>query len=295
MEGSSVSELEAMISLLDDDDHRVFRAVGDRLVELGATAIPSLRAVADEGDDAKRRARARSVLQRLLQRLSFDELIAYAQGETIDLEQGSLLLARTYTPLLEASDLQAQLDEIAEEISGEVSQLDDGEERLDAFLSGLHERLGFAGDADDFFNLENNYLDTVISRRRGIPITLIVLYILVGRRLKLRIRAIGAPRRALAHYAGNGYERYIDAFAGGKRLDYEATTLFLRRQGFYGPVFRDYLRPLDDREILERCGHNLIRFSDSMGRSHERDRYGEFVKALQQHPNRDARNRVGKE
>jgi regulator of sirC expression with transglutaminase-like and TPR domain len=189
----------------------------------------------------------------------FAALVREPEAE-IRLDLGALLIAAHAHPSLDVATRLAQLDELAASIEG-----DDGAAVADAlFGTG-----GFAGNTVDYYDPANSYLDDVLDRKLGIPITLSVLMIEVGRRAGVALHGVGMPGHFLVgagppfgHGAGppfgHGAGPYFDPFHGGVRLDAPACEqLFQRLQGGTEPFRAEYLAPVGPRAVLDRMLANL--------------------------------------
>ncbi len=127
---------------------------------------------------------------------------------------------------------------------------------LEDLLATLFGACGFAGDRESYYDPRNSYLHEVLDRKVGIPITLSVLVIEVGRRLGIAIDGIGTPAHFVARTAAAPH-RYIDAFGGGRILDRpELGELFTALAP--GVDIEPYLSPLPGPEIIRRVLGNLI-------------------------------------
>ncbi len=279
-------EIEALIKLLEDDSATVMTAVDGRLRELVPACLPALRE-AQESDSAKIRGRARELLRELSLNASIDRLIDLASTAHPDLEEMALWLARLQDPELAFDAVRGQLDSMAEEAAPHMANIPEGRERIEAFLNFIHEEMGFRGDTEDFHAFVNNFINTVIDRRRGMPITLILIYMLVGKRLGLKIDAIGSPYRALAFYRDQSFETYVDAFGGGRMWTHHDCVSYLKQSGFKNPDTKQFLRRLSTREIAERMTRNLINFCNNAGRSTEGLELRRLAQALVQHRDLD--------
>ena len=82
----------------------------------------------------------------------------------------------------------------------------------------LFDELGFSGDEENYYDPQNSYLNRVVDRRKGNPINLSLLYLLLARRLKLPVAGIGLPGHFICRYQSTSDEIYIDAFHDGKFL-----------------------------------------------------------------------------
>jgi regulator of sirC expression with transglutaminase-like and TPR domain len=179
---------------------------------------------------------------------AFRQLVADVAADP-PLDEGALLIAALGT----GADVDAgllRLDELAADARPAV-----------ASGTGLHEHLfvdrGFAGNTLDYGDPRNSFLPTVIERRLGIPISLSVLMIEVGRRLGIGLHGVGMPGHFLVGVdASPG--RYFDPFHGGVPLDAAgARMLFARLQGPGVPWRDEFLAPTPTRQILLRMLANL--------------------------------------
>ena len=276
------SEIGALISLLDDDSPTVLTAVTERLRALGDEAVPALRRAGEDGP-ARTRGRARELIANIERQAVFRALVELAATPAPDLEEGAMLLASIHDPDLDRHALAARLDEMAASTRAALEGASPGRERLERFLGHLHGELAFKGDDREFGSWANNFLDAVIDRRRGIPITLILIYILVGRRIGLVIDAINTPFRAIAFFREGAFETYVDAFSGGRLLGYHDCIELLIRAGFRGAAGRNLMKRMSSREILARMTRNLINFCATQGRELDGRDFVRFGQALEDH------------
>jgi len=119
--------------------------------------------------------------------------------------------------------------------------------------------LGFAGAGDDYSSVDNSFLHRVIERRRGIPITLSLLYIELGRATGLRLAGVSFPGHFLARLSLNAGAVFIDVFGGGVSLaeaELRDRLWAALPEGTHRPL-APYLQAASEREILARLLRNL--------------------------------------
>src|SRR5206468_952676 len=130
--------------------------------------------------------------------------------------------------------------------------------RLKALNTFLFEQCGFHGSRNDYYSKSNSYLNEVIDDREGLPITLAVLYIELGRRAGLKIAGIGLPGHfVVRHLPAKGEGDYIDVFERGEVLTGDEVKR--RAAGEDGEVRARFLQPMQKRAIVVRMLHNLLR------------------------------------
>lgn len=146
-------------------------------------------------------------------------------------------------------DVGAQLARIDELAAGAPAS-------ADALASYLFVERGFLGNSVDYGDPRNSYLDDVLDRRLGLPITLSVLMIEVGRRRGIALAGVGMPGHFLVRSDAN---RFFDPFHGGERLDVEGCQeRFAETQGS-APFLPEFLDPVGAHAILARMLANLVR------------------------------------
>jgi len=186
----------------------------------------------------------------------FDELMELDTAD-IRLDCAALHLSRDAYPHLDMVAYLRQLDELAGRVADQRPGLA-APLRYQALRDVLVEREDFRGDADDYYNPENSYLNRVLDRRRGIPISLSCVWLEVARRLKWPVRGVGFPGHFLIRF--DDPERFVivDPFRDGRTLSLEDCRRLLNEQ-FEGkvPFSESLLAPIDTRAILGRALNNL--------------------------------------
>lgn len=275
----SLQRLRSLLVLMKDKDPSVWKAVSRELLALGEAARDSLRRLADEDEDPLFRLRARSLLVRFSEEALDQELIGWAAEAVPDLEAGCFLLARWAYPDLDPGHYRRLLDGMAEDLRPILGSAKGGKalRLLDRYL---FEEKGFHGDRQTYYNPENSYLNRVLDRRRGIPISLSALYLLIGeKRLGLPLRGVQSPGHfLLRHQEGVEEPIFIDAFNGGRLLSAVDCEAFFSSLGF--PFQEQFLSPVGQREILARMCRNLIAIYRDQGEEEKARRLSDWVEAL---------------
>ncbi|WP_462322149.1 SirB1 family protein [Halochromatium sp.] len=188
--------------------------------------------------------------------------LARQPDEEIDLATGALAVSGLFQPGLAADDTLASLDLLAAQAGERDPEQSDLFDRVRALNQFLFEEIGFVGNQDDFYDPRNSFLDQVLSRRLGIPITLSVLYIEIAARLGLPAYGVGFPGHFLVRIGRGDTALMLDVYAGGVALP--ESELDQRLADLYGQgtlSIRSHpalLRPATKREILVRMLRNLI-------------------------------------
>jgi len=249
------SELKALVRLLDEEE-RFAALIEERLLEAGEAALPYLHEALHSPNPLVR-TRAGQLVARLRFQQLEEELARFASldDREMDLETGVFLVARYGYPDLDTTWYSQELDRIAGAISRELHDGMYMEDIIDCINERLFSIEGFQADHQRYYDPENSYINRVIDRRVGIPITLSVIYLLIAKRLNLPISGVAFPGHFLVRYDGPYETLWIDPFNDGAILSREDCEELLRAMGY--PVVDEYLAPCTTRQIVARMFNNL--------------------------------------
>jgi len=195
----------------------------------------------------------------------FAELVS-REDTRIDLARACLLIAQDVYPGLEVERYLGDIERLAIRLRGRLPESSAAEERVIALNRYLFEDLGYTGNIDDYYDPRNSYLNEVMDRRIGIPITLSVLYMEVGRRVGLPFEGISFPGHFLVRMKLRGGMLMLDPFTGGAPQSEDDLRERLRRvipEGASAPFpvtdlpLEQFLDPATNRQILARMLRNL--------------------------------------
>lgn len=200
-----------------------------------------------------------------------DALEAFARAvdeedSRIDLARACLLVAEDAYPALDVDGYVGELERHARRLASRLGVDIAPEEKVVALNEFLFDDLGYVGNTRDYYDPRNSYLNEVIDRRTGIPITLAVLYIEIGRRIGLPMEGVSFPGHFLVRLRVRGGTLVLDPFAGGMPQSEDELRARLKRvvpPGATGNVpveqlpLETFLEPAGKRQILARLLRNL--------------------------------------
>lgn len=250
------TDRQALVKLLSDDDATVLQLLEEKFLEMGPDGLAFLETVArDAAPDARRG--ARRILLTISER---DVLETFARfcatcGSAFDLEAGCWLLAKTRYPDLDTAAYQARLDQMARELKERLTGRETPRATIEVCNRYFFRRLGFRGNEEDYYDPDNSYLNRVLDRRLGIPISLSAVYLLIGRRLGLPLQGINMPGHFLLKWRSSTGEFYVDAFNEGQVLRVEDCKEMCEQMGQgFKPA---HLATATPRQVLWRMCRNL--------------------------------------
>jgi regulator of sirC expression with transglutaminase-like and TPR domain len=204
--------------------------------------------------------------------------VALAAERVPDLEAGAFLLSRFVRPRAEAAAYRLWLDRVAAAVGDGLPDDATTSEAAKRLAAHLFQSMGFAGNETNYYDPDNSCLSRVIDTRRGIPVTLSILYLLVAKRLKIAVYGVGTPGHFLLGFREDGEARFLDAFRQGSMLDAAEVRRMLVRNGY---EFRpEYLKPCAPREILARMMRNLLSVYQKTGAVERAERLSELVEIV---------------
>ena len=183
--------------------------------------------------------------------------IAGSEDNEIDLGTAALLVAATEYPELDIDHQLAVLDSLSAGASLRLGEARDAIFCVNTLSEYLFDEVGFSGNNDDYYDPRNSFLNDVLSRRLGIPITLSLVCIEVGKRLDIPLVGVGMPGHFLVRHR-DAEDLFIDPFHRGILLSEEECAERLG-QVVGANIAWDprFLTPVSNRDYIARILRNL--------------------------------------
>jgi len=184
---------------------------------------------------------------------------AQIEDDRIDLLRAALTIARTEYPELDIENYVTRVEALASKVRSQLVPNFSVMDLISTINRVLFREIGFRGNREDYYDPRNSFLNDVLERRLGIPITLSVLYMEVAQRVGLPLVGVGMPGHFLLKvYDIEGRQILIDPFNQGSMLN--AAECEQRMRQIYSGELRfkpEYLLPVSRRQILTRMLNNL--------------------------------------
>jgi regulator of sirC expression with transglutaminase-like and TPR domain len=269
--------LRSLVTLLEEEDPASLALVRRKILGVGAAIMPYL--------DELRRAATPQMAVRLdsvASELRFQDLrrefVRLALAKTPDLEDGAILISRFGFADVDAEVYRSWLDKVAAAVAADIPADAGIGESVRRLANHVFQSLAFAGNETRYYDADNSYLSRVIDTRRGIPVTLTVLMLLLARRLKLPLYGVGTPGHFLAGFKEGGASLFVDCFRGGQLLTLPEVKRMLVRNGY---DWRPELgKPVGSRDILARILRNLISIYQKNGAADRAERLSTLVEIV---------------
>jgi regulator of sirC expression with transglutaminase-like and TPR domain len=257
------NELKALVSLLDDEDQEVVQHVEGRIMSLGTYIIPYLEFEWENSFNPLVQKRIEELVHSLQFELLKEKLYAWRISEEQDLLEGMWLICTYSYPDLELEELNQNLEQIYYEtwleFKAEIHPVD----QVKILNSVLFNKLHFGANTKNFHSPGNSMLNVVLQTKKGNPISLCVIYMLVARKLKLPIYGVNLPNLFVMVYKQEQGQFYINAFNRGLVFSKKEIDDYLENLKL--PQDEKYYEPCTNLEIVERVLRNLTIAHEKLG------------------------------
>lgn len=190
-------------------------------------------------------------------RKAFGECVRLPDSE-LDLAETALLIAQEEYPSLDRLRYVELLDELAYAARAKMGGDSDPYARVNLLSEFLFDEENFTGNERDYYDPRNSYLNEVLERRLGIPITLSLVFMEVGQRLGMQVQGVGMPGHFLVKYVDGQDEIVVDPFRKGIIMGADDCQEMLRRvTGGLIPITTGDLPVVGKKEMLNRMLNNL--------------------------------------
>ena len=255
-------ELNALISLLEDPDKEVFDSVKSRLVELGIEVLPELENTWESNFDSLVQDRAEKIIHEIHFRDIVKSLKKWIQKKDKNLLEAWLIISKYQYPDINEQFYRTKIYNLVYQINGEVEQTYSELEKISAFNKVFFTQNGFRGNTRNFQSPDNSFINTVIDKHKGNPLSLSMLYIIIAEQIGLPICGVNMPKHFIIGFEdeneinGDAIKFYINPFSKGAILNRQDLEVFLKREKLKEES--KYFTPCGNTAIIKRLLNNLL-------------------------------------
>jgi len=208
-------ELKALVALLDDEDYEILNHVEEKLISYGDPIIPFLEQEWEKNFNPNVQRR----IEDLIHTLQFDSLkerlSKWYSSDEQDLLEGMWIVATYQYPDLSLTSIQNEIEQIYYDTWLEFKTDIHPYDQVRILNSVLFSKLKFRANTKNFHSPANSMINRVLETKKGNPISLCVVYMLVAQRLKLPIYGVNLPSLFILTYKQEDIQFYINAFSRG--------------------------------------------------------------------------------
>lgn len=272
------SEIKALVSLLDDEDYEVLNHVETKIRSMGDTIIPYLE---DRWEESSLSPLMQKKLEDLIHDLQYnafyDRLLNWRNTGSEDLLEGMWAIATYQYPELSMEKLRQDVEQIYYEVWLEIRDGMHPMDQIKTLNSVIFGKLKFGANTKHFHSASNSMLNIVIDLKKGNPISLCVIYLLVAQKLNLPIWGVNLPNLFILTYKSGNMQFYINVFNRGLVFSRVDIDNYIAQYNF--PQNEIFYQPCNNLDIIRRVLRNLTLAFEKVG---DDDKVKEIERALQE-------------
>ncbi|MCK4677005.1 MAG: transglutaminase family protein [Bacteroidales bacterium] len=272
---SKNNELHALISLLDEPDLSMYNKIRKKIISYGIDAIPVLENAWENSFDSTTQQRIEYITHTLQMESLYVDFNNWAFSNQDDMLEGFILLTRHKYPDLNVSRVINQIEKIKQDTWLELNDQLTALEKVKVINHIFYEIYKFAGNKTNIHSPQNSYINNVLETKKGNPISLGILYMIISQRLNLPVFGVNLPQHFILAYA-NEYQEinkkplaqkdilfYINPFNKGAVFTRREVDLFIKQLKL--KPNKSYYTPCDNITIIKRLADNLKYGYEKMG------------------------------
>lgn len=287
----NIKEIQALITLLEDPNMDIYRMVSSNLLEQGLAVIPELEKAWENSADQLFQERLENLIQKIQIEDTIKDLKVWIKTGYEDLLEGAWLIARFQFPDLSYDEVNEPLERIKKDVWLELNENLTALEKVKVINHIFFEIHGFSKNTSNFYNPQNSYINQVIEKKRGNPISIAILYMVIAQKIGLPVYGVNLPKNFIVAYKDdlgplgmldNQIDNilfYINPYNKGTVLGKKEIEYFLQQQKLESD--QSYFLPCTNLEIIKRVVYNLINSYDRLG---FQEKVIQFKKILQLFP-----------
>lgn len=274
-EDTQHSELNALISLLDEPSHPVYDKIKEKILYYGIDAIPLLEDAWDNSFDNNIQTRIEEIIHSIQLRNLKTELISWKENNRLDLLEGFYLVSKYQYPDLNSDNLKEQVAKIEKDIWLELNSNLTALEKVKVINHILFDINRFTGNKTNIDAPQNLFLNNLMETRKGNHLSLGILYIILSQKLGIPIFGVNLPQHFILAYMDEVHDEkivledenevlfYINPFNKGAVFTQREIELFIKHLKL--KPSSTYYKPCDNIAIIKRLFENVIENYNKLG------------------------------
>lgn len=285
-----LGELRALLSLLDEPDADNYILIRDKIISYGEAAVPELEALLDQHFNEIVLQRVMDLVQHIQYDAVYDALKIWAARGAEDLLQGFLIVSQYQYPNLDDVEIRTRLDQLTRDVWLEINNDLTALEKVKVMNHVLFDVNGFSASKTAEYSPQDFFVNTLLETRKGSPVSLGILYLLVAHRLDIPLFGVNLPRHFILAYVqerqGMGVRLpgadevlfYLNPFNRGTVFTRNEIDLFIKHMKLK-PDPAHY-SPCSHKDIIRRLLNNLVFSYEQMKKPEKAGDIGRLLSLL---------------
>lgn len=288
-------ELNALLSLLDDPDRDIYQHVRDKLLSLGNEAIPALENVWEQSFDTGIQTKIENIIHEIQVNGTLNALREWAATPEQNLLEGALLICRYQYPDLDVERLRRRVQQLRQDVWLELNDKLTALEQVKIINHILFDVHGFSGNTQNYHSPQNSYINNVIDSKKGNPLSLSIIYLIVAQDLKIPIYGVNLPEHFVLCYKDvhqlmtvktqrdsemieEGILFYINPFSRGAVFGKKQLEIYLKKINMEPKP--EHYKPCTNIEMICRLLRTLVFSYKKLGYAEKQDELQRMLDAI---------------
>lgn len=262
-------EIKALVVLLDDEDHEVVSHVEEKIMSVGTSIIPMLELEWENTFNPIIQAKIEDLIHELQFELLKERFLDWKETGSDDLLEGLWIVATYQYPDLEIEELRTELEQLHQELWRQMGEEMMPYDRIKIFNDVFFNQFKFRANTKNFHSPANSMINAVLETKKGNPISLCAVYLMLAQKMDLPIFGVNLPNLFILTYQLGEESFYINVFNRGliftrSDIDNYLENLQLQQQDIF-------YNPCSNLDIILRALRNLIVSFEKLGDYHKAD------------------------
>jgi regulator of sirC expression with transglutaminase-like and TPR domain len=259
------TEIQALISLLDDEDKEVLAHVENKLLSLGESVIPILESEWERNFNPVIQKKIEDIIHSLQFENLKSRLKKWKEGGFEDLLEGMWLISTYQYPDLSLDKLKKEVEQLFYELWVEFNPDLHPFDQVKQINGVIFSKLRFSANTKNFHSPSNSMINMVLESKKGNPISLCVIYMILSQKLKLPVYGVNLPNLFILTYKNSETQFYINAFNKGLIFSKADIDNYIGQLNL-APADTFY-QPCSHLDIIKRVLRNLVVSYEKSGNS----------------------------
>lgn len=288
-------ELNALISLLDDPDKDVFIQVREKLLSIGEQVIPALENVWEQSFDTTIQTKIEDIIHNIQFNITARSLKEWAADPEPNLLTGALFIAKYQYPDLNVDKVKKHIQQIRQDIWLELNDKLTALEQVKIINHILFEVHNFSGNTQNYHAPQNSYINNVLESKKGNPLSLSLIYLILAQDLKIPIYGVNLPEHFVLCYKdvhqlltvktkrdeemmAKGILFYINPFSRGAVFGKGQLDIYLKKMDL--DIQPSHYQPCTNLEMIKRLLRNLVLSYKKLGYAEKQNELQRLLETL---------------
>ena len=288
-------ELNALLSLLDDPDKDVFIQVREKLLSIGEKVVPALESVWEQSFDTGIQSKVENIIHEIQFNATVQALKEWSVEQEQNLLTGAIIIAKYQYPDLNIDKLKRQIQQIRQDIWLELNDKLTALEQVKIINHILFDVHNFGGNTQNYHAPQNSYINNVLESKKGNPLSLSLVYLIVAQDLKIPIYGVNLPEHFVLCYKDihqllsvktkrdeemmtKGILFYINPFSKGAVFGKGQLDIYLKKMDL--KIEASHYQPCSNLEMIKRLLRNLVFSYKKLGYAEKQEEIQKMLDAL---------------